>query len=63
MEQPQGTSDVSQGTGYTDIGEVRAVVNAATCNRLLAEGWVLLGIYLLTRVAEMTEDPNDEIAE
>jgi hypothetical protein len=48
MQQPQGT-------GYSDIGEVRAVTGAATCNQLLADGWVLLGIYPLTRVADMTE--------
>jgi hypothetical protein len=29
---------------------------AATCNQLLAEGWVLLGVYPLTTVAEMTPE-------
>ena len=52
---PKGTSDIPQETGYAAIGEVRAVVNAATCNQLLADGWVLLGIYPLTTVGEMTE--------
>jgi hypothetical protein len=42
-----------QGTGYADIGEVRTVTGAAACNQLLADGWVLLGIYPLTTVAEM----------
>jgi hypothetical protein len=41
-------------TTYTEIGEVRTVTGAAACNQLLAEGWVLLGIYPLTTVAEMT---------
>jgi hypothetical protein len=44
-------------TVYADIAEVRMEVRAVTCNQLLAEGWVLLGIYLLTTVAEMT--PGD----
>jgi hypothetical protein len=55
MQQPQGTSDVPQGIGYAAIGEVRAVTGVASCNQLLAEGWVLLGIYPLTRAADMTE--------
>jgi hypothetical protein len=48
MQQPQLTA-------YADIGEVRTVTGAVTCNQLLADGWVLLGIYPLTTVAEMTE--------
>ena len=48
MQQPQLTTDA-------DITEVRTVTRAATCNQLLAEGWVLLGIYPLTTVGEMTE--------
>jgi hypothetical protein len=40
---------------YADIAEVRTETRAAACNQLLAEGWVLLGIYPLTRVAEMTQ--------
>jgi hypothetical protein len=40
-------------TGYADIGEVRMEVRAAVCNQLLADGWVLLGIYPLTTVGEM----------
>ena len=46
MQQPQLTT-------YADITEVRTVTGAATCNQLLAEGWVLLGVYPLTIVAEM----------
>jgi hypothetical protein len=45
----------SQLTTYADIGEVRTMTGAATCNQLLAAGWVLLGVYPLTTVAEMTE--------
>jgi hypothetical protein len=41
-------------TTYADIAEVRTVSGASTCNQLLAEGWVLLGVYPLTTVAEMT---------
>jgi hypothetical protein len=66
MQQPQATSekvrlsDVPQGTGYADIAEVRTVTAAARCNQLLAEGWVLLGVYPLTMVGEMTEgQPSD----
>ena len=53
MQQPQVTT-------YADIGEVRIMTNTATCNQLLAAGWVLLGVYPLTTVAEMTEgQPSD----
>ena len=41
-------------TTYADIVEVRTVTGAAACNQLLAESWVLLGVYPLTTVAEMT---------
>ena len=47
MQQPQGI-------GYAAIAEVRAVTGTGVCNQLLAEGWVLLGVYPLTTVAEMT---------
>jgi hypothetical protein len=30
------------------------VTGAAACNQLLADGWILLGIYPLTMVADMT---------
>jgi hypothetical protein len=43
----------SQLTTYPDIGEVRTVTSAATCNQLLAAGWVLLGVVPLTTVREM----------
>ena len=53
MQQPRGI-------GYADIAEVRTVTGAAACNQLLAEGWVLLGVYPLTTVAEMTAgQPSD----
>jgi hypothetical protein len=50
MQQPHITS-------YADIGEVRTVTGAAACNQLLAEGWVLLGTYPLTTVADMEQQP------
>jgi hypothetical protein len=40
-------------TNYADITEVRTLTGAATCNQLLADGWVLLGIYPMTAVGEM----------
>jgi hypothetical protein len=46
MQQPHLTT-------YADIVEVRTVTGAATCNQLLAEGWILLGVYPLTTVADM----------
>jgi hypothetical protein len=48
MQQPQLTT-------YPEIAEVRTVTGAATCNQLLTDGWVLLGIYPLTTIAEMTQ--------
>jgi hypothetical protein len=48
MQQPQLTS-------YADIGEVRRVTGAAACNQLLADAWVLLGVYPLTTVREMEQ--------
>jgi hypothetical protein len=44
----------SQLTSYAEIAEVRTVTGAAACNQLLADGWVLLGVYPLTTVADMT---------
>jgi hypothetical protein len=44
-------------TGRADIAEVRT--GAAACNQLLAEGWVLLGVYPVTTVAEMTPREAD----
>jgi hypothetical protein len=46
-------------TTYAEIAEVRAVTGTAACNQLLAEGWVLLGVYPLTTVAEMTPREAD----
>ena len=54
MQQPQLTT-------YAEICEVRTVSGTATCNQLLAEGWVPLGVYPLTSVAEMTaREAGDE---
>jgi hypothetical protein len=53
MQQPQLTT-------YAEIAEVRTVTGAATCNQLLAEGWLLLGVYPLTTVAEMTPRETSE---
>ena len=53
MQQPQLTT-------YAAIAEVRTVTCATTCNQLLAEGWVLLGVLPLTTVAEMgARQPNE----
>jgi hypothetical protein len=52
MQQPHLTT-------YADITEVRTVTGAAACNQLLTDGWVLLGIYPLTSVAEMTPQNTD----
>jgi hypothetical protein len=41
-------------TGYADIAEVRMETRVGVCNELLAEGWVLVGVYPLTIVADMT---------
>jgi hypothetical protein len=49
MQQPH-TGEVSV---YADITEVRTETRAAACNQLLADGWVLLGVYPLTTVGEM----------
>jgi hypothetical protein len=46
-----------QQTTYADIAEVRIVSGAAACNQLLADGWVLLGVYPLTTVADMEQQP------
>jgi hypothetical protein len=50
MQQPHVTT-------YADIAEVRTVTGAAACNQLLADGWVLLGVYPLTTVQEMEQQP------
>jgi hypothetical protein len=46
-------------TTYADIAEVRTVTGATACNQLLADGWVLLGVYPLTTVADMTPQDTD----
>jgi hypothetical protein len=50
MQQPQER----EVTIYGDITEVRMETRAADCKQLLAEGWVLLGAYPLTMVADVT---------
>ena len=53
MQQPQLTT-------YADIAEVRTVTGATACNQLLADGWVLLRVFPVTRIGEMTEgQPSD----
>jgi hypothetical protein len=53
MQQPHLTT-------YADITEVRTVTGAAACNQLLAEGWMLLGVFPATRVEEMGERKPDD---
>jgi hypothetical protein len=48
MQQPH----VGDVTIYADIAEVRMETRAADCKKLLADGWVLLGVYPLTTVGE-----------
>jgi hypothetical protein len=40
---------------YADIGEVRMETRASECTKLPKEGWVLLGVYPLTTLGDMTE--------
>ena len=57
MQQPQ----LREVMVYADIAEVRMEVRVAACNQLLADGWVLLGIYPLTAVREMApREPDGE---
>jgi hypothetical protein len=51
MQQPH----VREVTLYADISEVRMETRAAACNQLLAEGWVLLKVFPVTRTGEMGE--------
>jgi hypothetical protein len=37
---------------YADITEVRMETRVAECKKLLADGWVLLGVYPLTTAGE-----------
>jgi hypothetical protein len=53
MQQPQER----EVTVYTDIAEVRMETRTADCKKLLAAGWVLLGVYPLT-----TKDKRKELA-
>jgi hypothetical protein len=60
MELPQGRLTSPQGIVSADIGEVRMESRSAECNRLLREGWVLLGVYPLTTLGDMTEGGGSE---
>jgi hypothetical protein len=40
---------------YADIIEVRQETRIADCKKLLADGWVLLGVYPLTTAAEQAK--------
>ena len=42
---------------YADITEVRQATRVAECKKLLENGWVLLGVYPLTTVADMEQQP------
>jgi hypothetical protein len=48
-------------TTYADITEVRTLTGAVTCNQLLADGWVLLGVYPVTAVGEMAPRGADGV--
>jgi hypothetical protein len=48
----------SQLTTYADIAEVRTVTGEAACNQLLAEGWVLLGVFPLDNDERLLGRPN-----
>jgi hypothetical protein len=50
MQQPP----IGEVTIYADIAEVRMETRVASCNQLIAAGWVLLGVYPLTTVGEPT---------
>jgi hypothetical protein len=51
MQQPQ----LEEVSVYADITEVRQETRIAECKKLLADGWVLLGVYPLTTVGESPE--------
>jgi hypothetical protein len=46
MQQPH----LGEVTVYADITEIRQETRVAACKKLLADGWVLLGIFPLTTV-------------
>jgi hypothetical protein len=48
MQQPH----VGEVTIYADIAEVRMETRPAECKKLLAAGWVLLGVYPLTTTGD-----------
>jgi hypothetical protein len=49
----------AQRTTYADITEVRMETWAADCKKLLADGWLLLGVYPLTTVGEPPQRRNE----
>jgi hypothetical protein len=51
MQQPH----VGEVMIYADITEIRQEIRPADCKKLLAEGWVLLGVYPLTTAEEPTQ--------
>jgi hypothetical protein len=53
MEQPH----LVEVSVYADITEVRMETRVAECKKLLADGWVLLGVYPLTTVRGMEQQP------
>jgi hypothetical protein len=48
MQQPH----LEEVSVYADITEVRQETRVAECKKLLADGWVLLGVYPLTTVGQ-----------
>jgi hypothetical protein len=51
MQQPH----VGEVMIYADITEIRQETRPAACKKLLAEGWVLLGVYPLTTAEAPTQ--------
>jgi hypothetical protein len=51
MQQPH----VGEVMIYADITEIRQETRPADCKKLLAEGWVLLGVYPLTTAEAPTQ--------
>jgi hypothetical protein len=54
MQQPH----LGEVTIYADIAEVRMETRAADCKKLLADGWVLLGVYPRQRLGRNTARPG-----
>jgi hypothetical protein len=56
MQQPH----LGEVTIYADIAEVRMETRAADCKKLLADGWVLLGVYPRQRLGGIRHVPAGE---